>query len=154
MTFSPSNTLGSFLIINQRFSEEWEIFLTQVTKINSDISRAVNIRDIAIYDKTESITGQQWFNPNNTQIKRDAFRQVFTFTAVGNIAHGISNLTLVNAYGEFTDGTNFYGAIYGTNVAIAGQISFYVTPTNIVVQAGAGAPAITSGVITLNYLKN
>lgn len=154
MTFSPSNTLGSFLIINQRFSDEWETFLTQITKINSDISRGVNIRDIAIYDKVESVTGRQWFNPANTQIKRDAFRQVFTFTAAGNITHNITNLTLVTAYGEYTDGTNFFGAIYGSNVPIAGQVTFFVTPTVITVLAGAGAPAIVSGAIVLNYLKN
>lgn len=154
MTFGPNNTLGSFLIINQRFSEEWEIFLTQITKINADISRAVNIRDIAIYDLKESITGQQWFNPTNVQLKRDGFRQVFTFTGVGNIAHGITNLTLVNGFGEYTDGTNFYGVIYASSVPIAGQVTFFVTPTNITIQAGAGAPPITSGTIVLNYLKN
>lgn len=154
MTFGPQNTLGPFLIINQRFSEEWEIFLTQITKINADISRAVNIRDIAIYDTVQSISGQQWFNPANVQIKRDGFRQVYQFTGAGNIPHGIVTPTLVTGFGQYTDGTNFYGVIHASSVPIAGQVTFYVTPTNIVVQSGAGAPAITSGVIVLNYLQN
>jgi len=154
MTFGPINTLGAFLPINQTFSEDDSIFLQQVTNRDRDIARYINIRDIAIYDLIEVPTGQQWFNPANTQIKRNGFRQVFTFTAAGSFAHNITGLTLVTAYGEFTDGTNFYGAIYGSNVAIAGQVSFFVTPTNITVLSGAGAPAIVSGVIVLNYLKN
>lgn len=154
MTSGPINSSGPFLIESQRFSKEEEPFIAQITKINADISRAVNIRDIAIYDLQEVPTGQQWFNSSNPQVKRNGFRQVFTFTAAGNIAHGITGMTLCNAFGEFTDGINFYGTIYASNVAIAGQVTFYVTPTNIVVQAGGGAPAIVNGVIVLEYLKN
>ena len=154
MTFGPPNTPGSYLIQNIRWSKDYETFLTQITKAYSDIARAINTRDIAIYDLNQNVNGQEWFNPANVQLKRDGFRQVYTFTGVGNIAHGIANLTLVNGYGEYTDGTNFYGVIYASSVPIAGQVTFYVTPTNIVVQAGAGAPAISSGTIVLNFLQN
>lgn len=57
------------------------------------------------------------------------------------------------SYGTFTDGTNWYGAIYASSTAIVGQVSFYVTPTNIVVLTGAGAPAITSGFINLEWVS-
>jgi len=40
-----------------------------------------------------------------------------------------------------------------TSRAIAGQISFYVDPTNIVILAGVGAPTITSGLIILEWLS-
>lgn len=154
MTFGPPNTPGSYLIQNIRWSKDYETFLTQITKAYSDIARAINTRDIAIYDLNQNVNGQEWFNPANVQLKRDGFRQVYTFTGVGNIAHLIANLTLVNGFGEYTDGTNFYGVIYASSVPIAGQVTFYVTPTNIVVQAGAGAPAISSGTIVLNFLQN
>jgi hypothetical protein len=154
MTFGPSNTQGPFLPINQTFSEDEDQFLIQVTNRDRDIARYLNIREIGIYDLTQAPTGQQWFNSANVQKKRDAFRRVYTFTATGNIAHGITGLTQVMAYGEFTDGTNFYGAIYASSMAIAGQVTFYVSPTNIVIQAGAGAPSITAGVIVLDYLLN
>lgn len=154
MTFGPPNTPGSYLINNLRWSKDWDTFLTQITKAYSDIARSINTRDIAIYDLNQNVNGQEWFNPANVQLKRDGFRRVYQFTGAGNIAHGITNLTLVTAYGEYTDGTNFYGAIFGSSVAIAGQVTFFLTPTNIVIQSGAGAPAITSGVIVLNFLQN
>lgn len=154
MSVGPVNTNSPFLPINQTFSEDDEQFLIQITNRDRDIARYLNIRQIGIYDLTQVQNGQQYFNPANAQIKRGAFRKVFTFTAAGNITHGITGLTQVMAYGEYTDGTNFYGAIYASSVAIAGQVTFYVGPTNIVVQAGAGAPGITSGVIVLDYLLN
>lgn len=154
MSVGPTNTQSPFLPINQTFSEDDDQFLIQITNRDRDIARYLNVREIGIYDQTQVPNGQQYFNPNNPQIKRGGFRRVYTFTATGNIAHGITGLTQVMAYGEFTDGTNFYGAIYASSVAIAGQVTFYVTPTNIVVQAGAGAPTITSGVIVLDYLLN
>ena len=41
-----------------------------------------------------------------------------------------------------------------SSVTIAGQVTAYVTPTTIVIQSGAGAPAITSGIVVLDYLLN
>ena len=154
MTFNPLNTVGPFLPVNQTFSDDDKQFLIQITQRDRDIARYLNIREIAVYDLNQNPSGRQWFNSANVQQKRNAFRQVYTFTATGNIAHGLTGITLCTAYGEFTDGTNFYGAIYASSVTIAGQVTFYVTPTNIVVQAGAGAPAITAGVIVLDYLLN
>ena len=154
MSVGPLNTQSPFLPINQTFSEDDAQFLIQITNRDRDIARFMNVREIGIYDLTQVPNGQQWFTPANPQVKRGSFRQVFVFTGTGNIAHGITGMTLCIAYGEYTDGTNFYGAIYGSNVAIAGQVSFYVTPTNIVVLGGAGAPSITSGVIVLEYLLN
>ena len=133
MTVGPVNTTAPFLPINQTFSQDDDQRLIQMTNRDRDIARYINIREIGIYDLVQNPNGQQWFTAANPQIKRGAFRQVFTFTATGNIAHGITGLTQVMAYGEYTDGTNFYGAIYASSVAIAGQITFYVTPTNIVV---------------------
>jgi hypothetical protein len=152
MSVGPTNTNAPFLPINQTFSEDDDQFLIQITNRDRDIARYVNIREIGIYDLTQVPNGQQYFDPANPQIKRGAFRQVFTFTAAGNITHGIVGLTQVMAYGEYTDGTNFYGAIYASTVAIAGQVTFFVAPTVITIQAGAGAPGITSGVIVLDYL--
>ncbi len=76
----------------------------------------------------------------------------------GNIPHGL-NWSAVSkishkSYGSYTDGTNWYGVIYASSVAIAGQISFYVTPTNIVIVGGGGAPAITSEYVVLEYISN
>ena len=122
-----------------------------------DIAQKVNIRTIGVYPTGfPALTGEGYYfigQPN----KRAAYRQVYTFTAAGSIAHGINPSSIFlfsNSFGSYNDGTNYYGAIFASNVAIAGQITFYVTPTNIVILAGAGAPAITSGYIVLQWISN
>lgn len=124
-----------------------------------DIAQKVNAREIAIYATGfQVISGQNWYlsgssGPNTQQ----GLRQVYQFTAAGNIPHGINWASVAfispRSYGTFTDGTNWYGAIYASSTAIAGQVSFYVTPTNIVVVSGGGAPAITNGYINLEWVS-
>ena len=78
------------------------------------------------------------------------------FTATTAIDHNIKGTTpgqFINCFGSYTDATNTYGLIFGTSVAIAGQITFYVTPTQIVFVVGGGAPALTSGIIVLEWLS-
>lgn len=121
-----------------------------------DIAAKVNERTIGIFAVNYPvITGNSWYL-NGQSKKQQTLRQVYTFTAAGNIAHGVNFSSIsqfVPSYGTFTDGTNWYGVIFGSSVAIAGQVSFYVTPTNIVVLSGAGAPAITSGSVILEWLS-
>lgn len=154
MTYAPINSESPYLPNSFRFSEDDSVLISQLTRMYGSIAFRLNNREISIYDFQERLTGQKWTDVNNLQVPKETFRKVFSFTAAGSFAHNISALTQVLGWGEFTDGTNFYGAIYGSSVAIAGQVSFYVTPTNIVVLSGAGAPTITAGVIVLEYLKN
>lgn len=154
MTYAPSNSESPYLPISYDFNNEPEVLPSQLNSTYSSIALRLNNREISLYDQQETLTGQKWTNPLNLQVPNQTFRKVFPFTAAGSTAHNISSLTQVLGWGGFTDGTNFYGAIHGSNVAIAGQVSFYVTPTNIVILSGAGAPSITSGIIVLEYLKN
>jgi hypothetical protein len=154
MTFGPANTESPYLPISREYDEREGSLSSQLGSTYSAIALRLNNREISLYDQTETLTGQKWTNAANLQVPKQTFRKVFPFTAAGSTPHNLTNLTQVIGWGEFTDGTNFYGAIHGSNVAIAGQVSFYVTPTNLVILSGAGAPAITSGVIVLEYLKN
>ena len=127
----------------------------QMDRVYRDIASKVNERTIGVYGlNNQVITGESWFL---TATRQQALREVYTFTAVGSIPHGINVSTVTyftnDTYGDFTDGTNSYGAIYASNTPIAGQVSFYITPTNIVIQAGAGAPIIVSGVIVLTWIS-
>lgn len=129
----------------------------EVDRAYSDTAQKVNARTIGIYPVNKAaVTGDQWFLQGSTE-KQQSLRQVYSFTATGNIAHGISwtSVSFISplSYGTFTDGTNWYGVIYGSSTSIAAQVSFYVTPTNIVVLAGAGAPSITQGFIVLEWLS-
>jgi len=52
-----------------------------------------------------------------------------------------------------TDGTNWYPLPYVDVIAANNQINVIVTPTDIVITAGAGAPpVITSGWVILEWL--
>ena len=138
-------------------SDNIQALTVELDKAYIDTATTMNVRTIGTYAVNFPIvTGEQWFltgQPN----KQQTLRQIYPFTAAGNIPHGINFVTVSQVsgrtYGSFTDGTNWYGAIYASNVAIAGQVSFYVTPTNIVVLAGGGAPAIVKGTIILEWLS-
>ncbi len=122
-----------------------------------DIAGKVNQRVIGLFGiGFQIVTGERWYFTGSSTAQQ-SLRQVYPFTTAGNIPHGLTWASVSKisprSYGSFTDGTNWYGVIYASSVAIAGQVSFYVTPTNIVVLSGAGAPAITSGIIVLEFLS-
>lgn len=121
-----------------------------------DIATKVNDRTIGIYAAgNQIITGEQWTlaGGNTTQ---QTLRQVYTFTSGGNIAHGINFSTITQftrCWGSYTDGTNWYGVIWTTTTGIAGQVTFSISPTNIVVVVDGAAPAVTSGTIILEWMS-
>ena len=129
----------------------------EINRSYIDIAEKMNDRTIGIYPKnTNGLTGDKWYlTGGNT--RQQSLRQIYTFTAAGNIPHNLTwsavSQISPNSYGSFTDGTNWYGVFYAGSATISGQVSFYVTPTNIVVGAGAGAPSITSGTIVLEWLS-
>lgn len=156
MTANLTNQVA-YLRTSREFPEDLRIMAIELTKAYIDIANVVNSRVIGTFSTNRpAINGKSFFITN---ARHQGLRQVYTFSSTGNIAHGLNNTYsaipyFTQSYGSFTDGTNWYGAIYGSNVAIAGQVSFYVTPTNIVVLAGAGAPTITSGIIVLEWISN
>lgn len=121
-----------------------------------DIASKVNARTVGTFAVNFPIvTGESWYLAGSAQ-RQQTLRRLYTFTSTGSILHGIdwnSVSKITKPFGTFTDGTNWHGALYASSVAIAGQVTFYVTSTSIVVIAGAGAPAITSGVIDLEWLS-
>jgi hypothetical protein len=145
-----------YLRTSRNFPLEAQPLSVELDKSYVDIANAMNTRTIGIYPMNRpAVNGESWFLSSGQ--KQQALRQVYPFTATGSIAHNIlwSSVSQISprCYGSFNDGTNWYGAIYASNTAIAGQISFYVTPTNIVILGGAGAPSIVSGIIVLEWLS-
>jgi hypothetical protein len=151
---SNVRTQSSFLRSQWQFPDDNpQALAVQMDRAYIAIANSVNEREIGLFPTSMPVqNGKIWFVDSS---KRQAgLCQVFTFTGTGNIAHNINLSSLAGftcCYGSFTDGTNWYGAIFGSNVAIAGQVSFYITPTNIVVLGGDGAPSITSGTIILEW---
>jgi len=155
MTYNPQNTLGPFISTSTFFPDEFASFREKFLELYRDLSNSVNTREVGVYDLVEFLTGENWFTAGDPQKKRKTFRKVFQFSDASlNFAHGITGITLTtHIYGSFTDGTNFYPLPFVSTV-ITDQIRIEVTPTNIVVTKGGTAPAITNGVIILEYLKN
>ena len=146
-----------FLRVQRQFpSDNPQALSVEIDRAWVDIASAVNARTISLFGtNVQSASGEFWFIQGGNR-RLQGLRQVYVFTATGSIPHGI-NVNSVNQFtkctGSFTDGTNWYGAIFGSNTTIAGQVSFYVTPTDIVIQAGAGAPTIVSGSIVLEWIS-
>lgn len=145
-----------FLRTSRSFPEEAQPLAVEINRSYVDIAQKVNDRVIGFFSTNRPAqTGESWFI---TSQRQRSLRQLYLFTAAGNIPHGINwqSVALISprSYGTFTDGTNWYGAIYASNTAIAGQVSFYVTNTNIVVLSGGGAPVITQGYINLEWVAN
>ena len=165
MTFDPINSFGYFLIQNQFFSKDFDTFLQQITKINADISRAVNIREIALFDLAEIPIGQQWFNTANVQVKRDAFRKVFSIGTIApgatfTMAHGISGfstLTFTHIYGTAITAAASFNQIplpYVNISNISACVQIDADTTNFRIVNGATASTINSAAIVIEYLKN
>jgi|SRR5208337_1666453 len=151
-TINPSPYLRSSWDFPQ---EDLKQVVKELTRSYISIAQNINVRTIGLFPTNRpAITGEAYYI---TSAKQQAFRQIYPFTATGNIIHGI-NFNEINSItactGSFTDGTNWYGTIFGGSVAIAGQVSFYLTPTNIVIEAGAGSPGITKGLIVLSWIAN
>lgn len=152
----------AYLITTRNFPEQAKDLSVELSRTYIDIANAVNNRTIGLFPTNRpAISGNSYFISNNQ--KNQSQRQVFTFTSTANIPHPIvyNQTPYIGAmYGQYTNGTNWYGLIHGTSVAIAGQISFYLTPNagttpgNIVFVLGAGAPALTKGIIVLEWLSN
>lgn len=130
----------------------------EINKAHVDIANAVNTRIISIFPTTQpAINGEEWFLTNNQ--KQQGFRKVYTFSSTSNIAHGVNVIVpgqFIRCFGSYTDGTNTYGLIFGSNSAstIPGQISFYITNTNIVFVVGAAAPSVASGTIVIEWISS
>jgi len=122
-----------------------------------DISSKVNARTIGTYATGfPLVTGERWYLTGSSTAQQ-TLRQVYQFSAAGNIAHGINVAaitTFTRIYGVFTDGTVYYPLPYVDVVAVNNQVNVVVNATNIVITAGGGAPpSITSGYVILEWLS-
>ena len=148
-----------YLRVQRSFpADNQQALSVELDRSYTDIASKMNARTIGTFALGFPIvTGEQWFLQKGPIEKQQTLRQVYIFTSSGNIPHNI-NLTEISGfsriYGTFTDGTNWYPLPYVDVVAANNQVNVIVTPTNIVITAGGGAPpAITSGYVVLEWLS-
>lgn len=144
-----------YLTDQRDFAQDGEQLTRDLDKSYVDIANAVNSRTIGIYAiNRPSVTGNQ-YHPENKKLQ--SLRQLYTFTGTSTIPHGI-NFTkapyMAHMEGYFYDGTNWYGLIPGSSTAITGQISFYLTGTDITFVVDGAAPFLAKGIITLEWLSD
>lgn len=168
MTFQPINSKTAFLPTTQVFSKDDSQRLITHTSTYTDISQAVNIREIALYQDGQAIiTGQQFSVAGDNQKKKYTYRKVYYFGAIAAgatllIPHGITGLVqCTDIHGTcITDVVDYRPIPYSSTAAINQQISIRVFPSlpainaNIEIINGAGSPNITSGIVVLEYLLN
>lgn len=159
----PVNNQSSFLPTTTVLPEDYKELLIRLTKNYNDTANYLNIREIAIYETTEILTGEQWTNVGQPTNRRQTFRKIFYF---GAIAAG-ANLVISTGITSVTSYTHIYGTVntavpdsrsipFADVTAVTNQIS--VTINNAASTAtifnGATAPNITSGILVLEYLKS
>jgi hypothetical protein len=146
-----------YLRVQRNFpTDNPQALAVEVDRAYCDTAAKVNARTIGIFPTlSPSVTGEAWFY--NEGQKQQTLRQLYTFTAAGNIAHGINFTTIAGIsriFGTFTDGTNWYPLPYVDVLSATNQVNVIVDPTNIVITAGAGSPpAITNGFVVLEWLS-
>lgn len=145
----------AYLKTSREFPDDLKKLTIEVNKAYLDTANVVNNRTISIFPtNVAAINGESWFLEGNR--KQQGFRKVFIFSSTSNISHGIEVIKknqFIRGFGTYTDGTNSYGLIFGTNTAIGGQISFYVNDTDIIFALGGGAPALVNGTLVLEWLS-
>lgn len=158
---STSSNPAPYLQTSTYFPENFEEFRIKFLEDYRNISNAVNVRGISLFDLTESVSGEQWFTAGNPQVKRQTFRKVYSIGAIAvgatlNTAHGLTGVTAyTNIMGTaITDVVDYRPIPYSSASAVNQQIEINVTATNIVITNGAGAPNITSAIVVLEFLKN
>lgn len=155
---SINNQRTPYLRVQRTFPQEPHALAVELSRSYIDIANAVNARTIGVFPENAPVAnGETWFLSGEA-VKQQVLRQLYRFTAAGNIAHNIvvANISgFTRIYGTFTDGTIWYPLPYVDVAAANNQVSITVTATNIVITAGGGAPpAITNGFVVLEWLGN
>lgn len=157
----PINSQAPYLPTSIYFPEEFNEFRVVMLGIYRNIANTVNVRQIAVFDLVEFLSGEQWFTSGNPQVKRQTYRKVFSIGAIAtgatlNTAHGLTGVTAyTNIMGTcVTDVVDYRPIPYASATAVNQQIEIKVDATNVTIINGAASPNITSAIVVLEYLKN
>lgn len=137
-------------------SDKPQALTVEIDRSYIDIATKVNARTIGIFPTNFAmVTGEQWFLNGQAQ-KQQTLRQVYQISSYSAVNHGldfnnISIFTVIRGIGF--DGTNYFPLPYVSSV-VANQVGMYVTPTQIIFNPGGAPPAITRGLVVLEWMSN
>ncbi len=143
-------------------SEEFRLLLIRLYQNISNISNVLNLKESALYDLKQFVTGQLFFSITNGQPQklRNAFRLVMNVGPINpglnTFAHGliiISSWTFTHIYATASDniGFNYYPIPWSG--AAGAFISIVVNATDVVINNNSGV-TFTSCIVVLEYLIN
>lgn len=152
-------TKPGFLRTSRSFPQEAHQISVELSRAYIDIAQNVNNRTIGFFTTNKSIeTGEAWFITQNK--KQKGFRQIYTWSDADLIInHGIQFVSLTNfirIWGTFQDAAgNYQDLPYVDVLSATNQITVKVTPTQIIITKGAGAPPTCSnGLVIVEWLGN
>lgn len=143
-------------------SEEFKLLLIRLLQNISNISNVLNLKESALYDTQQFVTGQLFFSNTEGQPQkfRNSLRLVMNIGALGagvtTVAHGLTitaawTFTRIYATASDSIGFNYYPIPWAG--AAGGFISIVVNSTNVVINNNSGI-AFTSCIVVLEYLQN
>jgi len=123
-----------------------------VDAMNNKIGGLFSLQEIANFER--------WFSVNSTTQTRNGYRKTFKFTSIATgasyvFAHGIQSLKQITNMRAivYTDQGDWRKVPYVDDVLITNSISMKVDVTSVTIRNGTTAPAIKSGIVVLEYLK-
>jgi hypothetical protein len=146
-----------FLPLQRNFLHKNTNDLTVVLdKSYVEIASRVNERSIGIYAPGNAITtGDKYYMQGQPESSQRCLYMVSS--APTTIPHNIDmqNINVITKmYGQYTDGTSWYGLIADDNKGITNQITFSLDQTNInVLSTGTPNPLIR-GIIVIEWTAN
>lgn len=164
MSFSSDNPqVANQLPLSIDFSKDPDQFYIQITNLYKKVAFSVNSRELGFYFPEETATFMEFFDPNNTQNRRNVYRKVIDFGALPaagtkSVAHDItfdSDYRLTRLYGAATDpiGLNYIPLPYASPT-LNENISLNLDSTNVNVTVGIDRSAFTDTYIVIEYTKN
>jgi hypothetical protein len=160
MESAPINTIGNTYVSqftdHQQDDENLRIVLS---KNYTNLATSLNYKTNGIHEVVETQTGSIFNNPANIRSPKYNFRQMAYF---GPCAPGASVVVAINipdatmfTYigGSATTATDFRPVPHAS-VTLNANIEVIVTSTTITINNGSASPALLSGIVVLEYLKN
>lgn len=150
----------AYLPTSRNFPIDQSQLTQELDKSYIDIANAVNNRTIGLFPTNFSaINGESWFLNGRRQ---QGLRQIYQFTSFASIPHGLnfnSIAFVTRIYGTFLSPTSpiQYFPIPYVDIVAANQIGIAIQAINngnIVFNVGGGAPAITSGIVVIEWISN
>ncbi len=160
MTTAPVNNQSQLLPTSTVLPEDPKELLISLTTQYTRVATNINQKPSGIFETSENLNGEAWFNPGNTQVRRQTFRKAFNLGAIAAGAtlttpHGITSITSFTAIGGtcVTAVPDYRPIPFASATAVTNQIEIEVNATNLVIINGATAPNIVSAIVVLEYLK-